>query len=157
MGLWQNFQNEQVRRLALREAVTAASSASVRDAVTLMREKKLGCTIIADEERKPLGIFTESALTQLMNDRGTSALDHPLADHMLTPCPHVCLSDPISYVVEAMELKNLRFLCVVDDEGRIAGLTGQKGLIEFVADHFPGQIMVQRIGGEPFPSEREGA
>ena len=40
---------------------------------------------------------------------------------------------------------------------RIAGLTGQKGLIEFVADHFPGQVMVQRIGGQPYPSDREGA
>ncbi len=56
-----------------------------------------------------------------------------------------------------MKIKNVRFLCVVDEDRRVVGLTGQKGLMEYVADHFPRQVMVQRIGCTPFLATREGA
>ena len=76
---------------------------------------------------------------------------------MAEQLPWVKLSDPIADVLEAMQLKNLRFLCVIDEEGQLAGLTGQKGLMEYVADHFPSQVMVQRIGSKPYITDREGA
>ena len=71
--------------------------------------------------------------------------------------PWVKLSDPISDVMEAMQLKNTRILCVVDDKDRVVGLTGQRGLMEYVAEHFPGQVMVQRVGQTPYLADREGA
>lgn len=157
MGLQQNFQNEPVSRLSLREPVTALPNESLREVIVRMREKKLGCAIVVDDQYKPIGIFTESLLTQLLDRHGPLVMDNRIEDHMTCPCPWVNLTDPVAYVLDAMQLKNLRFLCVVDEAGRVAGLTGQKGLIEFVADHFPGQVMVQRIGGEPYPSNREGA
>lgn len=157
MGLWQDFQEEPISKLSLREPVIAASQDTVRTAIGRMRDQQLGCTIVADRWNKPVGIFTESAVTALLNREGPQILDDPLKTHMTTPCPWVQLTDPISYMLEAMQLKNLRFLCVVDDTGKIVGLTGQKGLIEFVADHFPGQVMVQRVGGHAYPTHREGA
>jgi CBS domain-containing protein len=122
-----------------------------------MREQRLGCVIVVDDDNKPLGIFTEGTLTQLLHVHGSHVIDDVVENRMVRPCPQVKLTDPVDFVVEAMQLKNVRFLCVVDEQGRVAGLTGQKGLIEFVADHFPRQIMVQRIGGRPYPIEREGA
>ena len=71
--------------------------------------------------------------------------------------PTVSLADPISTVLDAMERANVRFVIVVDQQGQLAGLTGQKGLMEYVAEHFPGQAIVQRIGGAPYPTDREGA
>lgn len=156
MGLPDNMQNEPVSQLSLREPVTTSLDETIRDAILKMREKKLGCVIVIDEERKPLGMFTESMLTQLIaHDPAT--LDQPLKTHIAERWPWVKASDPISYVLDAMKLKNVRFLCVVDEDGRLVGLTGQKGLMEYVADHFPGQVMVQRIGGTPYTREREGA
>jgi len=157
MGLQQNFQIEPVSRLALREPVLAQPRESVREVIMRMRDQKLGCAIVVGKDKKPIGIFTESTLVQLMAQPGRSAIDDRIEDHMTSPCPWVKLSDPVAYVVEAMQLKNVRFLCVVDDQGRVVGLTGQKGLIEFVADHFPGQVMVQSIGGKPYQTTREGA
>lgn len=157
MGLQQNFQNEPVSRLSLREPVIAIPTEPIREAIVRMRDKRLGCAIVVDDQDKPIGIFTESLLTQLLDQQGPQVIDNRIEDHMTRPCPWVNLTDPIAYVLDAMQLKNVRFLCVVDEAGRVAGLTGQKGLIEFVADHFPGQVMVQRIGGEPYPSKREGA
>jgi CBS domain-containing protein len=157
MGLQQNFHDESVSRLSLREPVTVLPDATLRDAIGRMRDKKLGCAIIVDGDDKPTGIFTESTLTRLLGEQGAQVIDDPIVKHMACPCPWVKMTDPIVFVVEAMQLKNVRFICVVDEAGRVAGLTGQKGLIEFVAEHFPDQVMVQRIGGTPYPSKREGA
>jgi CBS domain-containing protein len=157
MGLQQNIQSEPVSRLTLRKPVTISPNETLRDAIIRMREQKLGCAIVVDEESKPIGIFTESKLTQLLAQDGLQVANDSIETHMTQPCPWVTTTDPIIYVLEAMQLKNMRFICVVDDEHRLVGLTGQKGLIEFVADHFQGQVMVQRIGGNPYPAEREGA
>ena len=155
MSLLDNMQNEPARTLAIREPVTVELNTSVHDAVIKMRDEKLGCAILVDEG-KPTGMFTEAMLRELISE-APSAINDPIGKHTSSQCPRVKLSDPIADGLTALEVKNVRFLCVVDEEGRVAGLTGQKGLMEYVADHFPQQVMVQRIGGEPFPLEREGA
>jgi CBS domain-containing protein len=156
MGLFENIRSEPVSRLALREPVVVGRDATVRDAITRMREQKLGCAIVVDDERKPIGLFAESRLTQLLRETPAAVYD-PIIEHLEPQWPTVELNDPISRVLTALELDNVRFLIVVDDQGRLAGLTGQKGLMEYVAEHFPRQVIVQRIGGNPYPAEREGA
>jgi CBS domain-containing protein len=156
MGLPENIKNEQVSRLDLREPITVSPDDTVRDVIVKMRKKNLGCVIAVDEQQKPVGLFTESMLTQLVA-QDTALLELPLKEHLTERWPWVRMTDPISYVLEAMYEKNVRFLCVVDKDGRLKGLTGQKGLMEFVAEHFTGQVMVQRIGGTPYTQNREGA
>ena len=156
MGLYNNMQNEPVSRLALREPVTASPDCVIRDAIVLMREKKVGCVITVDDARRPLGMFTESMLTQLLA-QNPAALGEPLSNHTSERWPWVKLTDKIADVLEAMQLKNIRFLCVIDEEGCLAGLTGQKGLMEYAAEHFPRLVMAQRIGSTPYTRQREGA
>ena len=64
---------------------------------------------------------------------------------------------PIRYVMDLVHDHGARFVCVTDAEGRAVALTGQKGLSEYIADHFPRQVMVQRLGGKPGLAAREGA
>ena len=92
-----------------------------------------------------------------MLSHGPLPLDEPVEKHMAERCPWVRASDPIADVLEAMQLKNIRLLCVVDEQDRVVGLTGQRGLMEYVAEHFPGEVTVQRIGQPPYLSDREGA
>ena len=156
MPLLENMQKETVSRLAIREPVTAKGAESLRTAIGRMREQKLGCAIAVDNEQRPVGILTEAMLTQLLSEN-PQVIDDQVDAHLSTPCPWVQRDDPIADVVAALELKNVRFLAVIDERGRLVGLTGQKGLMEYVADHFPEQVTVQRLGGGPFPHEREGA
>jgi len=156
MGLYENIQNEPVSRLAVREPVVVAPDETIRGAIEKMRAKRLGCVILVDAEGKPAGMFTESMLTQLLS-QNPGAVNDPLQNHASERCPWVKSSDKVAEVLEAMQLKNVRFLCVVDEQGKLTGLTGQKGLMEYVAEHFPGQVMVQRIGGTPYSHTREGA
>lgn len=156
MGLRENLKNDRIDQLHLRAPVTVPPSASVRDAVKLMRDHDMGCAIVVDGDRKPMGIFTESMLTETLSNR-PETMDETIEKHMTDRCPWVRTTDPVAELLEAMQLKNTRMVCVVDEQDRVVGLTGQRGLMEYVAEHFPGQVMVQRIGLPPYYSEREGA
>lgn len=155
MGLKQNIATESVSRLDLRTPVLCGPDDSVRSAVESMREADLGCVIVVDDKQQPLGMLTESMLVQLIT-QNRAALDEPIRQHMAEQWPKVNRSDRIAFVLEAMETKNVRFIGVLDDAGSVVGLTGQKGLMEYVAEHFPQQVMVRRAGSLP-PTEREGA
>ena len=156
MGLKENLQNEPVSRLALREPVVANGEATVREGILRMRERELGCVIIVDDDHRPLGIFTERMLRQMMVNN-PAAVNEQLRDYMNRDVRWVRATDPIVKVLQAMQFEKTRFVGVIDGEGRLVGLTGQKGLMEYVAEHFPQQVMVQRVGLPPYSTEREGA
>lgn len=156
MGLFENMSTEPVRKLNLRRPVVTRGDQSLREVVRAMKVNELGCAIIVDERGKPQGMFTESMLTQIVAT-DLRALDDPVSQHSSDHWPQVSADDPVSTVLEALDLKNVRFLSVVDQQGKVIGLAGQKGLMEYVADHFPRQVMVQRIGQTPYLHQREGA
>lgn len=156
MGLQENFRNERVDRLEIRNPVTMSSTGTVRDAMTMMRDSNIGCAIVIDDDRQPIGLFTESILTEILS-RGSFDIDESIEKHMATRFPVVKITDPIADALEIMQLKSVRLLTVVDEQNRVVGLTGQRGLMEYVSDHFPGQVVVQRICQPPYYRSREGA
>lgn len=156
MGLHANMSTEPVSRLKLRPALRVKPTSTLREAIDVMREGHLGCVIVADSKDRPAGIFTEAMLRNLMAN-GTPPLAEPVSSHMAESFAWVKETDSIETVLDGMEEKNVRFVVVVNKSGKIVGLTGQKGLMEYVAEHFPGEVMVQRLGTEPYPQQREGA
>jgi len=156
MGLFENVKNETVNRLAMRPVVIINSDATVRDVVQQLREAQLGCAVATDADGKPRGMFTEAMLRGLMS-RDPAAINEPIESYLAKTFPWVKTSDPIETVLAAMETKNIRFVVVVDEDGAVVGITGQKGLMEYVAEHFPGEVLVQRIGTNAYPEQREGA
>lgn len=156
MGLFENVKNESIGRLNLRTPVTVRGDETLDTVIGKMRAAELGCAIEVDEQQRPLGMFTESMLTQLVAEN-RNYLSDPVRNHVASQWPWVNMNDPVQAVLEALEAKNVRFLCVVDDSGKLVGLAGQKGLVEYIAEHFPQYVMVQRVGQKPYMSEKEGA
>ncbi|TWT89113.1 inosine 5-monophosphate dehydrogenase [Pseudobythopirellula maris] len=156
MGLLENLQTEPIARADLRAPVTVATGGTVREAIRAMRERALGCVVVIDGEHRPMGVFTEGMLRTLMAEN-PAAVNDPLAEHMSRNVCMVRTSDPMERVLQAMIRDNTRFVSVLDDDGRLVGLTGQKGLMEYIAEHFPAQVMVQRIGTPHNFRKREGA
>ena len=157
MGLREDITHETVAQMPLRPALTVTPDTTVAQAVRLMRDNALGCVFIVDSELRPTGKFTERQLVKLIC--GCVPLDEPVAKHMVAipEAGLVRMSDTVSKVLENMRQTRLRFICVVDDAGRVTGLTGQKGLMEYVAERFPRQIKVQMMSSKLHMNTREGA
>jgi CBS domain-containing protein len=156
MGLKQDLLNEKVSTLPLREPVTVSPDTIIRAAIASMKAKSLGCAVVVDYANKPLGTFTERSVIELLLS-DPSVLDRKtVADHLDPKWIIVQQSDPVAKVLHAMQTNDQRFAVVVDEQGKVIGLTGQKGLMEFIADYFPEQVFCQRVGTPPL-SAREGA
>lgn len=156
MGLRHNILNDPVSELALREVIAVKGNITVRQAVDKMREKHLGCVIVLDDENRPLGQFTERLLVKLLL-RNPGTLDEPVRQHMASAWAWVENDAPIAKVIQCMEEKKLRFVLVLDKQGLPVGLTGQKSVMEYIAEHFPRQIKVQEMESKLYMDEREGA
>jgi CBS domain-containing protein len=153
MGLRESILTETVGELPLREAITVAPTTTVRVALNRRRGKRLGCAVVVSDDDKPLGTFTEEELVKLLGGNLDDAVEEHLSPHWAS----VAMTAPVASVLRAMQSKGLRFVVVTDDDGCVAALTGQKGLMEYVAEYFPQQVMVQRVGVKPYSSQREGA
>lgn len=156
MDFGQMLARDQVRTLPLRTPPTITAQTPVADAIAKMKEAGLGCAVILDAMHRPVGIFTERSVLAIL-DEG-KALEDCLAGDFPDPNFLTVRGDqPISIVWIAICLEQARFMCVIDDDGTFVGLTGQRGLSEYVSECFPWQVAVQRLGAKPWDVQREGA
>lgn len=157
MGLREYITHETVADLPLRQALTIKPDAPVRQAIQMMRKEQLGCVFVVDDQGKPLGKFNERQVLKLV--RGCVSLDEPVGEHIVKLPDEglVKMSTPVSEALFSMRQARLRFICVVDDEGKVVALTGQKGLMEYVTEHFPRQVKVQMMSSKLHMNTREGA
>ena len=156
MGLREDILTDTVAELVLRKVIKVQKHDTISHAVSLMQEHRLGCVVVVDDEDRPLGKFTEKILLSLLL-KNAKALDQHVGDHMVAAYGVVEKTDPISKVLDAMQSKELRFVIVTDDDGRAIGLTGQKGMMEYITEHFPRQIKSQMMESKLFMDQREGA
>ena len=158
MGLCENIEHHLVRDLPLRKALVVDPSASVRNAIERMTHNRLGCVVVVSSKGKLLGTFTEGKVVHLLA-RSPAFLDDPVRDHLSETWISVKTSEPIFLLVYAMMKRRPRFACVTDDAGRVVGLTGQRGILEYIAEHFPKQVQLamHRAGDKSYFGTREGA
>lgn len=158
MGLRQSLREDTVGSLPLREVITVLPDSKVRQAIEKMIKKNIGCVVIVDEYDRPVGKFTERIMIRKLVSMGSAILDEPIKDHMIEIAGCVKINDPVEKVLEYMRNTGLRFVCVTDEAGqKIVALTGQKGSMEYIADHFPRAVKTQLMDSKLFMDEREGA
>lgn len=156
MGLRQDILSQPVSELDLRPVIRARRGMTVREAVAKMRQASLGYLVLLDDDGKPLHMFTERMLIKIVL-AGKQHLGDAIDGYYYKPADRVKQTQPIGDVLDMMQKGGIRFVCVVDDDGRIVGVTGQKGIMEFIADHFPRQVKVQQMDAKMSMSQREGA
>jgi CBS domain-containing protein len=128
---------ESIRQLQPRPPVTLPPSASVGDAVALMREHRIGCVLIVAEDRLA-GILTERDLLLKVElaDRA-----RPVAG-LMTPDPEVLSpDDPIVYALNKMSVGGFRHVPLVDAEGRPVGIVSVKDIVDYIVDCFPQEVL----------------
>lgn len=120
--------------------VAIAADASVRDAVKLMTEKKIGAVLIV-EERRLVGIFTErDALTRVLAADREPNITPVRA--VMTPDPDsVTPWDSVRDALEMMAEHGYRHLPVADDR-KVIGIVSIRDLYRSVHDQMESDIML---------------
>lgn len=156
MGLTQDIYNQPVSALPVTKPVTLAGSVSTREAIRRMLDERQGCVIVVDENGRAEGKFTEHQLARLLVER-PGFLDEPVGQHIREYWAQIRHNEPIASVIHKLQTYRQRHVIVVDDEGVVTGVVGQKGLMEYLTEQFPRLVKVQMMGTRVAMDSREGA
>lgn len=156
MSFREELTADKVEALPLRDAIAVDGHTVVRAAVALMRSHGLGCAVVVDLHCRPVGVFTERSVIQMLAEG--VCLDTTPVSEFCDPNFHVASTlEPIAKVWDAITHSGARFVCVTDKTGQLIGLTGQRGLAEYLCETYSREVTVQRLGSTPWMLEREGA
>jgi len=156
MRLTHDILNVPVSELDRRELIAVRPTTTIRECLRRMRDKGLGCAFIVDHEGKPTRKFSEKQLMPLLA-QGEAIMTQSVEPHGDDRFHTVTLQDPISKVIGSLTSGDQRYVCVVDDKGRAIALTGQRGVMEYLADHFPRSVKVLLMESKLYMDQREGA
>jgi len=133
----QHMIREPIRRLNPRAPLSLAPSASVREAVQLMREHRIGCLLVVEAERL-VGIITERDLLLKLQ---AVDVEHPVREFM-TPDPEALRpDDPIVYALNKMSVGGFRHVPLVDSGHRPVGVVSVKDIVDYIVDFFPNDVL----------------
>jgi CBS domain-containing protein len=133
----QRMLREPIRTLNPRDPLSLPPSASVLQAIRLMREHRVGCVLVVDGGCLT-GIMTERDLLLKLEQGG---LDRPLSV-LMTPDPEALkLDDPIVYALNKMSVGGFRHVPLVDADRRPVGVISVKDIVDYICDFFPNDVL----------------
>jgi CBS domain-containing protein len=124
------------------ETFSIAGSASVREAVALLAEKRIGALPVIDDGTV-CGIFSERDVIYSIAKMGATALDEKVATVMTSPAMTV---EPDSAVMAALSLmtrRRIRHLPVVNG-GKVHGFVSIGDLVKYRIDKIESEAQAMR-------------
>ena len=133
------LQSERIRTLRLSEPVRVTPDTSLSDTLRAMKASGSGCTLVCEEGRVA-GIFTER---DVLNKIAGSEVDltEAIRLHMIRDPSSLNPDDTLQQAIQLMVDKGYRHVPLADAQGREAGMVCAKDLVEYIAEHFPAEVV----------------
>jgi 2-oxoglutarate ferredoxin oxidoreductase subunit beta len=125
--------NDSVTQLSPSEPVSVLGTATVAEALAIMREHHIGCVLVTDSAGKLSGIFTErDALARVaaeeLDPAAVAVID------VMSPDPETVKRDhSLAHATHLMVVGDLRYLPLIDDDETPIGIFSSRDLIDYVA------------------------
>ena len=104
-----------------REVTTIVADTSIKNAVQILAERRIGAIVVVDALRRILGIVSERDIVRALARSGPQGLDGPVSTIMTTEVVTCAEIDTINQVMQRMTDGRFRHLPVVED-GHLAGI-----------------------------------
>jgi CBS domain-containing protein len=134
--------------------VVVDAATPLRDVLRRMRDEKSGCALVTRDERLA-GIFTErDVVARVLGSEG--ALDQPVAEWMTADPDRVTQTDSIRKAIRLMRRGGFRNVPIVDESDGVVGCVRHKDIVNYLAEHYPEQVLNLPPDPEQVAVEREG-
>jgi len=128
-----SLSEDEVQALNPVEAFSVPEGTSLEDAIRTMRDRKIGCLLITDPDRKLCGIFTERDVLYKVAGKELDLAVEPVSRYM-THEPEVIHGDQLlASALQRMMVGDLRHLPLVDTEGRPEKILSSRDVINYLA------------------------
>jgi arabinose-5-phosphate isomerase len=114
----------------------ASETATIREVFVSMRKpgRRTGAVMLVDAEGLLSGLFTDSDLVRLLEDRRENQLDRPIAEVMTSAPRSISCEAPLADAIALLSLHRISELPVVDGVGRPAGLIDITDVLALMPD-----------------------
>ncbi len=139
MTIEQALRDEQLGSLPLSNPAWVPRGMSLEETLRLMREERVGCVLVCEGDRI-VGIFTERDVLNKLIGSGVS--ESEAVDRFMTPDP-ACLTPrhTLGDAVRMMTERGYRHIPLLDERGRRAGLVAARDIVDYIAEHFPAEVV----------------
>jgi CBS domain-containing protein len=124
------------------EVVTIAAAASVREAVALLAERRIGAVPVTDDGAV-VGVFSERDVIYGLASAGAAVLDRTVGEVMTAPAVTVEPKDAALAALSLMTRRRVRHLPVVDG-GRMVGVVSIGDLVKYRIDRIEADAAAMR-------------
>ncbi len=154
MSIAQDLRDEKVTMLDLSEYTLIESGTSVLETLKKMKEEKINCAFITRGGRL-VGILTDRDVLRRVVDRPD--LWERTVDEIMTHQPRAIQSSQTAgEALRLMDEMHFRNAPVLGPDGQILGNLTYTGLIRYLADHFPEEVINLPPEPDQFGEERYG-
>ena len=109
---------------------------SLQEAIQLMLDHGIGCVLVIADNGKLTGILTERDLLQKVAGKGLDLAQSHVGDFM-SQAPESSKPDhPLGYALQRMVISDIRYLPIVDNSDRPAGIVSSRDIIAYMAKQF---------------------
>jgi CBS domain-containing protein len=124
----------------LQPSVTLDAQATVRDAITAMRQEQTSCVLIVDQ-RQLVGVFTERDVVTTIAAQEID-LDRLPVGAVMRPEPD-CLEmdDELVYALHHMSVGEYRHIPVVDARRQPPAVVSMQAIMGYIVESFPQEIL----------------
>ena len=103
------------------EVVTAQAEATVAEIARLLRDKRIGCVVIAEAGGRIAGIVSERDIVQGLANEGPAFLDRRASQAMVREVVSCTAETSVEELMMLMTARRIRHLPVVEN-GRLTGI-----------------------------------
>ena len=96
------------------DVVVIAPDASIRAAINLMKQERVGSLVVIDRNRNLLGVLSERDVIHSLAGDGADVLQRSVDTIMRTDGPVVGLEDTVQYAMQVMTEKRARHVPVLE-------------------------------------------
>jgi CBS domain-containing protein len=127
-----------IRELQLSPPLKVQKGTALREAISLMQERKQPCLLVLDGE-KVAGIFTERDILYKLTAPGKD-LSGPV-DAVMTAEPRTLHPEDLAgKAIRLMTEKSYRHIPLADDDGKLLGYVTARDIIVYIAENFPTEV-----------------
>jgi len=135
-----SFWEQKIGLVSLQKPAIVKSGTSIKEAVRLMQQMKIGCVLVENEAEKIAGIVTDG---DLMHDFVGSTLsgDAAIDNIMNTSMQMVDKNSTVTEIVELFYHNKFRHIPVTDEKEKVIGILSVRRLMNYIAEHMPSEVL----------------
>ncbi len=118
--------------LVSRPPIAVSPDTPVKDVLSLLVEKAIGCVIVVDDASAVIGVFSERDALQRLNTDAGKYLSHPISEFMTEKPQSLEADAKVAFAVHQMDIGGFRHIPIVDSQGKVSGIVSVRDILRYL-------------------------